>query len=115
MTTQTATVHDLLIETKRIIATPKTWTQHTSARDKKDRTVTTSSPDACKFCVTEAFDRACHNLNLPHDSNTEFQARQRLRATTHRKTGIHSITSINDDQGFESVHAILDDAIQAAA
>jgi hypothetical protein len=115
MTTQVPTVRALLVETKRIIATRETWTQHTAARNERGAIVSIESPRACKFCVNGAVEKARRSLDLPRDSHTEVAARRLLHETAQRMVGNTSIVRLNDEEGFVPLHAVLDDAIINAA
>jgi len=106
------TLHNLLIEAKRIIATRETWTQHTNARTASDLPTNYHNPRACKFCVIGALGKAQLNLDYRRSEILNGEALKLLNSTANELTGCGSLPDVNDRQGFVAVHAVLDAAIK---
>ena len=57
-------VVDLLNKARKLIETPDRWCQGDFARDEKGESVITVSPEACKWCMIGALEKAADTLSL---------------------------------------------------
>lgn len=105
---------NLLLRAKAIISERDKWTTHAAARRADGLPVAIRSPHACKFCITGAIEKARLCLFLKEDCSAKVTAHQLLCDAARRIANTDSIVLVNDKEGFTAVHAILDDAIQAA-
>ena len=98
-------VKDVLVRARKLIA--KGWIQGTYARDKDDLQVLPNDPEACKFCVLGALNRAS-------DGGQDFRAGVDIIESAAMSGPLHTW---NDADGTtqEMVLTVFDKAIKAQA
>lgn len=99
------TVKENLIAVKDLLATPATWTREVLARDAKGNSVLPSASNAVCFCILGACERV---LPSGRDGYEEI-----ISALYDQMFVEDYISNLNDDKGFDAVHALLDAAIAA--
>lgn len=107
---------DLLIKTKAIIATRETWTTEFLARDAHGEGTGPNTASACQWCLLGAISKVCGPSNVFGEPPAGVIQLERLLHDTARElhyiTPIHSLSYVNDVNGFDAVHKLLDIAIE---
>lgn len=99
----------VLKDIKTLIATPETWTTEVLARNDQDEPIDPNHPDACQWCLMGAANKICNG-----SMNSVLFVLRYLNSIARGKLGYPStiaVWSINDLDGFDSVHVLLDTAI----
>lgn len=103
------TLIERLIAVKQLIATPETWCTQTSARDAQGVGVPAYDPAACQWCLLGAISKICPN-NKDHSSVVNYL----YTHMDHLYSECLQIADLNDQEGFDAVHKLLDVAIARA-
>jgi hypothetical protein len=101
-----------VIETARaLIATPQTWTQGEFARDASGNPVSWRSPEAARFCLWGALNRAAYDMT--------GDRRQSITLADHAaralRNGVTSLSGTNDKGTHADVLAVFDTYLKQPA
>ena len=116
---------------KKLISKPETWTKRAYARDINDQYVSYKDPEAYKFCISGAIDRAFYEIDVniyEYNQNNKFQHinefSRNIKEFTNRKPSasteitkyeeFEDFTQFNDDPEttHEEIIQLLDHAIK---
>jgi len=106
------TPHDILKDVKELIKNKENWTRNVQARAADDRVVGAENDKACKFCIAGALSKVQLKKGLALDDEAAEDSWKLLTNAAHSKYRYNSVVDLNDDFGFEAVHAVLDIAIE---
>ena len=96
---------------RALIATPQTWAQGEFARDAAGEPVSWRSPDAARFCIWGALNRAAREMT--------GDERQRVRLADHAARALRgttpSISRLNDHGTHADMLALIDSYLETSA
>jgi hypothetical protein len=99
----------IIEKARALIATPDTWTQGEFARDADGERVSWRSPDAVRFCVWGALNRAAYDMTGDRRRSITL-ADHAARAL---RKGVTSLSGTNDQGTHADVLAVFDGYLKA--
>ena len=103
----------ILEEMQSILKSPDNWTQGYMAKDAEGRQIHASSDNACKWCVSGAYNRAQYNLNLYTSNRSIGALTASLENLGDRADFAESIVEYNDHEetSYYDIIELIDYAI----
>jgi hypothetical protein len=95
-------VKDTILKALALIENPEAWTQGASAQDSAGLPVPPESPQACRWCILGAIDKASN-----YDYNRWLEATRQIRDVLRGKATSISIAAFNDSHTHAEVLALL--------
>ncbi len=99
------TALDVVREVRVLLSDRNKWTQSKIAADVNGYLTPSDSPAACKWCLRGAINKVCNQ-------KAELIAATVALLSPHTR---HSLTAVNDYEGYDTVLAVLDKALVAGA